>query len=135
MSQNYIIKREILRRASKSYDPLGMFSPVTMRSKICLHDLWNRKLDWDEIIPQEIMTHWYKINQDMEKGTTIKLSRRFSESDTNETGGPVLHVFTDASKVAYGAWAYLVKGNESAFRMAKNRVASLKQLLYHNFNL
>ena len=45
------------------------------------------------------------------------------ESDTN-----VLHLFTDASKVAYGAWAYLVKGNESAFLMAKNRVASLKQL-------
>jgi hypothetical protein len=47
----------------------------------------------------------------------------FYESDTN-----VLHLFTDASKVAYGAWAYLVKGNESAFLMAKNRVASLKQL-------
>jgi len=45
------------------------------------------------------MTHWYKINQDMENCTEIKFSRRFFESDTNETGGPVLHVFADASKV------------------------------------
>ena len=74
------------------------------------------------------MTHWYKINQDMENCTEIKFSRRFFESDTNETGGPVLHVFADASKVAYGACAYLVKGNESAFVMAQNRVAPLKQL-------
>jgi hypothetical protein len=74
------------------------------------------------------MTHWYKINQDMENCTEIKFSRRFFASDTNETGGPVLHVFVDANKVAYGACAYLVKGNESAFVMAQNRVAPLKQL-------
>ena len=51
LSENQITKREILRRASKIYDPLGMLSPVTVRSKIFLQDLWNRKLDWDEIIP------------------------------------------------------------------------------------
>ncbi|VDI73490.1 Hypothetical predicted protein [Mytilus galloprovincialis] len=41
---------------------------------------------------------------------------------------PTLHVFTDASVVAYGACAYLVKGEESNFVMAKNRVAPLKKL-------
>ena len=58
----------------------------------------------------------------------ITFSRRFFESDSNETGGPILHVFADASKVAYGACVYLVKGNESAFVMAKIRVAPLKQV-------
>jgi hypothetical protein len=56
-------------------DPLGMSSPVAVRSKIFLQDLWNRKLDWDEIIPQEIMTHWNKINQDMENCTAVSLMK------------------------------------------------------------
>ena len=46
LSENQITKREILRRASlKIYDPLGMWGPVTVRSKMFLQDLWNRELD------------------------------------------------------------------------------------------
>ncbi|CAG2206627.1 unnamed protein product [Mytilus edulis] len=37
-----------------------------------------------------------------------------------------LHIFTDASKQAYGACAYIVQGKHSQLVMAKNRVAPLK---------
>ena len=37
-----------------------------------------------------------------------------------------LHVFVDASKVAYGARAYVVNGDKTSFVIAKTRVAPLK---------
>ncbi|CAG2184992.1 unnamed protein product [Mytilus edulis] len=37
-----------------------------------------------------------------------------------------IHIFTDASKQAYGACAYIVQGKQSQLVMAKNRVAPLK---------
>ena len=41
---------------------------------------------------------------------------------------PELHVFGDSSSRAYGAVAYLKRGTESSFIMAKSRVAPVKPL-------
>ncbi|XP_071177853.1 uncharacterized protein [Mytilus edulis] len=57
-----ITKREILRRSSKIYDPLGILSLVTVRSKILLQDLWTQKLGWDEQIPDEIRPQLHSID-------------------------------------------------------------------------
>ncbi|XP_060570545.1 uncharacterized protein LOC132728870 [Ruditapes philippinarum] len=37
-------KREILRQTSKIFDPLGLLSPVTVRAKIILQQIWEEKV-------------------------------------------------------------------------------------------
>ena len=126
LTDDTMTKREILRRSSKIYDPLGLLSPITIRSKIFLQDLWSRKLGWDETIPNELKLEWFKLSSDLYNCQNIEFPRRYFEDDMNtET---TLHVFTDSSKVAYGACVYLVKGDESTLVMAKTRVAPLKKL-------
>jgi len=49
-------KRNILTVTSKLFDPLGFLSPVLIRGKILLQELWLNKLDLDESIPMHLET-------------------------------------------------------------------------------
>jgi hypothetical protein len=40
-------KRNMLSDASKIFDPMGLLSPYTIRSKMLFQQLWNRGLQWD----------------------------------------------------------------------------------------
>ena len=46
-----LTKRVVLKQIASMYDPLGLFSPVTLQGKIFLQALWNKKLAWDESLP------------------------------------------------------------------------------------
>jgi len=49
-------KGNILTVTSKLFDPLGFLSPVLIRGKILLQELWLNKLDLDESIPMHLET-------------------------------------------------------------------------------
>jgi len=120
-------KREILKDASKLFDPLGIASPVSVRAKLFMQKLWHLHVDWDEPLDAVVREEWTTIMDDIQKLSELALDRRyfqkeFSRADAN------LHVFADASIKAYGAVAFIVSGSEVAFVMAKNRVAPLKSL-------
>ena len=51
---NGITKREVLREASKIYDPLGLLTPVTIRAKILMQELWKRNYSWDQPLSQAL---------------------------------------------------------------------------------
>ncbi len=54
----------------------------------------------------------------------LKTKSSAERSDCHST----LHVFVDASQRAYGASAYLCKGNTSSLVIAKNRIAPLAKM-------
>ncbi|XP_037932631.1 uncharacterized protein LOC119667414 [Teleopsis dalmanni] len=58
-------KRNILSLASSLYDPLGLITPLIIKAKILLQQLWIIGCDWDESVPQEIYTTWNKILADL----------------------------------------------------------------------
>ena len=125
---NNITKREVLRESSKIYDPLGILTPVTIRAKILMQELWKEGYGWDEPLPQELQAKWLSLSNDLQAATRITFPRRYFPSLSTWPPNTSLHVFVDASVKAYGATAYITYGSEISLVMAKSRVAPLKKL-------
>ena len=111
-----------------SYDPLGILSPITLRSKILMQSLSQRKYEWDEPLPHDVTSDWASIRDDMGKAAETEIPRCYLRPITDTPNDKVLHVFRDRSIKAYGAFAYIVSGNESSLVMARNRVVPLRTM-------
>ena len=116
-----ISKRVILSELARIFDPFGLLSPITVKCKIILQELWLLKLNWDEKIPIKIESEWAKLKQELEGINQIRVDR-FAGSKSNA----VLCGFSDASEKAYGACVYYVSGNRSILMASRSKVAPLK---------
>ena len=131
LNQNLpMTKRTVLQQTAKVYDPLGILTPVTVRARILIQQLWRRNLPWDASIPQDLQQQWSSIATDIAKSVSehATVSRQFFSEPSQPQNNLELHVFADASTVAYGAVAFLRCESHTSFVMAKNRVAPLKTL-------
>ena len=131
-------KRAVLRQIASVYDPLGLFSPVTLPGKLFLQALWIKKLDWDESLSSHDEKEWNRIKTELEKLTVCKFPRYIglTEENCNQVSCRLLG-FCDASKHAYAAVVYLYqrKGTSckvnlvfSKLRLAPNKSVSIPRL-------
>ncbi|GFT87990.1 integrase catalytic domain-containing protein [Trichonephila clavipes] len=95
-------KREVLRVIAKLYDPLGFLGPVIAKAKVFLQQLWQCKLDWDDVLPSSIANEWREFVTTLKYIEEVKINR-FIMADNNVR--IVLQGF--ASEAAYGAVVYL----------------------------
>ena len=124
-------KRGILSIVSSTFDPLGILTPSLIEAKYIIQQLWKEKIDWDENIPQNLEQRWELWKQEMNNISTISIPRWFGFDKTN-SNTIELNVFSDASKIAYGAVAYLkcIEQNQDqnriCFLLSKSRLAPIK---------
>ncbi|GFX75326.1 integrase catalytic domain-containing protein [Trichonephila clavipes] len=96
-------KREVLSVIAKLYDPLGFLGPVIAKAKVFLQQLWQCKLDWDDVLPNSIANEWREFVTTLKCIEEVKINR-FIMTDNVRI---VLQGFADASEAAYGAVVYL----------------------------
>ena len=53
-----LTRRQCLSKVSEVFDLTGMITPLTASMKLDLHTLVERKLDWDDTIPADLMSIW-----------------------------------------------------------------------------
>ena len=99
---NVASKRQILKITAGVFDPLGLFTPVTLRSKILLRELWQEEKEWDDPINDDQQKIWESILKDLNELDTIKLPRYVGNENCK------LVCFTDASGLAYATTVYLL---------------------------
>lgn len=124
-------KREALSAVMSVFDPLGLLSYYTIRAKIVLQNIWKLNVEWDEALPESEAEEIIQWLRDIEKLRTLRLPRLYAR-----TGGEPsreLHVFCDASEVAYATAAYWRVKHENGevqvtLAAAKARVAPMKPL-------
>ncbi|KAJ8974304.1 hypothetical protein NQ317_009544, partial [Molorchus minor] len=93
-------KRNILSFISKIFDPLGLVGPVVVQSKILLQQIWARKLNWDDPLPQDLLKQWQDFQRGLISTKPITIPRwLFTEGSVASVE---LHAFSDASIKAYG---------------------------------
>ena len=123
-----VTKRDLLRIVASIFDPMGFLSPVVVRGRLLLQKIWTIGLQWDESLPPDlaqIATEWLR---DIEKLNVVTVTRSLNTCEDTE-----LHIFSDASEMAYGAVAYVRNGGlgeqfEIRFVAAKVKVSPLQAI-------
>lgn len=121
-----ITKRKLLSDASKLFDPCGILSPITIKAKIMMQEIWKKGTDWDSLVHDEIQSEWNQYKSELPLIEHIKLKRWLHTEMNSER---FLHGFSDSSEKAFSAVIYLISKNEnritSELVCAKTRVAPL----------
>nr|XP_034824837.1 uncharacterized protein LOC117982583 [Maniola hyperantus] len=122
-------KRETLSAVMSIYDPLGFLSPYTIVAKIMLQSLWRLDIGWDEPIPKEQAGEFVTWMQGLHNIEQLRLPRCYDKHKEGQKRH--LHIFCDASELAYAAVAYWqIEGPEDAvivrLASAKAKVAPLR---------
>lgn len=122
-------KRDILSVAMSIFDPFGILANFVLISKVILQDLWRLEISWDEPIPEDINSRWQAWRSQIERTFSVKVPRCYGIKKTTDLE---LHVFADASEVAFAAVAYWkVRNGEDtqlSFVAGKARCAPVKIL-------
>lgn len=99
-----ITKRKVVSCVAQIYDPIGYVSPVIVKGKILIQELWKGKLDWDKKLPDELLEQWNKMWKDIINLEKFKIDRWIG------TGGKSkiqIHGFADSSTAAMAAVIYV----------------------------
>lgn len=103
---NSVTKREILSYISQFFDPLGFVSPVVVKAKVIMQQLWAEKVAWDDLPPAHIKQEWLSFATSLASMKPICLERNISIPD----GAAEIQLigFADASSsTGYGCCIYL----------------------------
>ncbi|XP_046605012.1 uncharacterized protein LOC124297744 [Neodiprion virginianus] len=123
-------KRKVLSQTAQLFDPLGWLSPITIRAKIFMQELWALGFDWDEPLSASLSSRWIDFLQDLQGISAITIPRRIGSSSASL--GIEIHGFADASRSALGAVIYArtyINTHEVRVSLvsAKTKVAPLKK--------
>ena len=127
-------KRGILKQTSTIFDPLGLVAPFVLRAKLILQELWRLGFDWDKPISGPLLDAWEAWKAELPLLATLSVPRCYlSNQPSAQYADAQIHIFADASEVAFGAaayWRFETRGHSyhCSFIFGKTRLAPIKPL-------
>ena len=100
-------KLKCLSQAHKIFDPLGYAAPYLLESRLFLQDLWKKGYDWKKPLDPEEDQRWREWLKDLPNVQKLEFDRVIKPGDPSTYKSCQLHVFSDASKEAFAASAYI----------------------------
>ncbi|GBN29462.1 hypothetical protein AVEN_188531-1 [Araneus ventricosus] len=68
-------KRYVLQTAARIFYPVGLIALFVVRIKCLLQEIWERGIDWDENLPEDLCLKWFKWCEEIEKLSEIVVPR------------------------------------------------------------
>lgn len=103
--QTQMTKRSLLSDLHKIYDPLGFITPVLIKGKIFLQQLWTIKVGWDTVLPPDTQLKWSRFCNGLQSIENLSIPRLVLCHANKRI--ITLHGFCDASQNAIGACIYV----------------------------
>ena len=95
-----VTKREILSFLAKTFDPLGVLSPILIDGKFLFQELCVKNIRWDDELPPD------KLERSLINVGSIVIPRCLYGKNAGEILHCYLHGFADASLKSYSATVY-----------------------------
>ena len=109
-------KRFILSTVSSLFDPLGFLGPFLLPDKVILQELWRMDVQWDDPIPEPLLTQWNGWVESLPLVANIKIPRCFkSFSSTRVITDVQMHYFSDAILASRSLVVSLCYGKDPQF--------------------
>ncbi|XP_062705798.1 uncharacterized protein LOC134287620 [Aedes albopictus] len=134
LAENHIpTKREVLRIVMSLFDPLGLITFFLIHGRILMQDIWATGIGWDDTINSDLYERWRLWSGYLPQLSSIRVPRCYFAGAKQETyAGLQIHVFVDASELAYSSVVYFrvttPYGVDTILVSAKSKVAPLKML-------
>ncbi|UYV67896.1 hypothetical protein LAZ67_5002443 [Cordylochernes scorpioides] len=123
-----ITKRSILSACHRIFDPIQFTCPATIKIKKMVQDAWKENKSWDEPLNEDRRVEFIKWRKQALELDQIKIPRCILPIK----GRTTLHVFCDASAIAYATVIFMRIENASVivvrFVEARNRLATIKRI-------
>ena len=71
---NNLTRRGCVAKVAEVYDLLGKFTPVIAEMKLDLHELVQRKLSWDDVVPDNLRSIWMSHFEMIQEIKNVKCS-------------------------------------------------------------
>lgn len=136
LSDTYkVTKRNVLSKIAQIFDLLRLTRAVFISAKIIMQQLWQQKLDWDEVLPSSLHTTWNIYYNSLAGVNEITIPQNINLVNTSEKIDII--GFGDASEKVYGACLYAIstERNNKICRFAQNQGLHLsKRNPYRDWN-
>ena len=106
-------RRGILSTISSIYDLLGFVAPVLLESKTILQELCRNNTGWDDPVPNDIQSKWFKWKSELEDLQSFAIPRCYKPINFGRVVRAEIHHFSDACFKGYGQCSYLRMVNEN----------------------
>ena len=70
-------KRSLVSIASKVFDPMGLITPFTIRAKMLFQELWQRGLQWEDRLDDDIADQWRSWKSELSQLSCNTIPRYF----------------------------------------------------------
>ena len=99
-------RRDCAGRVGEIFDLVGRFTPLIAEFKLDLHELCTRKLDWDDVIPPDLVDKWECNFETISKMGQVKFKRCIVPDDAINLDMETIEM-ADASLVMACAVVYV----------------------------
>ena len=69
-----LTKRDCVSRVAEIFDPLGKMMPIVCGLKLDISELSTRKLDWDDVIPDDLRKIWLTNFEIIDEISTVRFN-------------------------------------------------------------
>ena len=125
-------KRNVLKVIAGIYDPLGFIQIIIVRLKLLFQEICASKCGWDEEVNDDLKTKWNEVIKRIQKMPELTVQRAYCYHEIVDHIDRIeMHVFSEASLMAFGVCAYL-KFTKRSGTSRVSFVASKSQLIAKN---
>ena len=85
-------KRGILSMVSSIFDPMGLISPIIVKAKLLIQEIWRRSLGWDKKLPRDLNDQWNLWKNLVLKLPSLAVPRRINFKSTETKKSRIAHI-------------------------------------------